>query len=40
MAHIKKIYIEGFKKFKKLDFDLNMGRNIIVGENKRVKVQY
>ena len=37
MAHIKKIYIEGFKKFKKLDFDLNMGRNIIVGENEKGK---
>lgn len=37
MAYIKSIYIEGFKKFRKLGLDLNKDRNIIVGENGKGK---
>lgn len=34
---IKKIYIENFKSFKKLELDLNSGINIIVGNNEAGK---
>lgn len=35
--HIKKVYIENFKSFKKLELDLNSGINIIVGNNEAGK---
>ena len=34
---IKKVYIENFKSFKKLELDLNRGINIIVGNNEAGK---
>jgi len=34
---IKKVYIENFKSFKKLELDLNSGINIIVGNNEAGK---
>lgn len=37
MSYIKKISIQGFKKFEKLDFDLNSEMNILVGENEAGK---
>ncbi len=35
--NIKKVYIENFKSFKKLELDLNSGFNIIVGNNEAGK---
>lgn len=35
--YIKSIYINGFKKFMKLELNLNKGRNIVVGENEKGK---
>lgn len=37
MMQIKKVYIENFKSFKKLELDLNSGINIIVGNNEAGK---
>lgn len=37
MAYIKKVYINGFKKFHKLELDFKDKKNIIVGENERGK---
>lgn len=37
MNTIKSIYIEGFKKFKKIKIDLNSNVNILVGENEAGK---
>lgn len=37
MGYIKKIHIEGFKKFKKIDINFNENVNIIIGENESGK---
>lgn len=33
MIYIKKVHIEGYKKFKKIDIDFNERKNLIVGDN-------
>ena len=35
--NIKKVYIENFKSFRKLELDLNSGINILVGNNEAGK---
>ena len=37
MNYIKKLHIEGFKKFKEFDVEFNEHLNILVGENEAGK---
>ena len=37
MNYIKKLHIEGFKKFDKIDINFNEDKNIIIGENESGK---
>lgn len=37
MTYIKKLYINGFKKFSNLEIEFKNQKNIIIGENERGK---